>query len=242
VISHVVQSVRHGALTILIAFLPGELNRKIVLFASRQDAGRQLGEFLRQRGISADGVLGLPRGGVVVAAEVARTLQRPLDVLIVRKIGHPWQREFAVGALAEPDVVIFDESLKWKNPLARAELDDVIAEEKERLREYRAQFHRSVMPVLEGKTILLVDDGLATGATAEAAVISARRRTAGRVIIAAPVASTHAVERLRHVADEVAVLMEDPDFEAVGQYYARFSQTTDAEVKALLHAAEDMTS
>ncbi len=233
---------RHGALTIFIAFLPGKLNRKIVVFASRQGAGRQLGEFLRQRGISTDGVLGLPRGGAVVAAEVARVLNCPLDVLIVRKIGHPWQREFAVGALAEPDVVIFDESLKWENPLARLELDGVIAEEKERLRAYRAEFHRAAMPALEGKTVLLVDDGLATGATAEAAVISARQQKAARVIIAAPVASEHAVRRLRRVADEVAVLIEDADFEAVGRYYASFSQTTDAEVKALLRAAEDFNS
>jgi predicted phosphoribosyltransferase len=224
----------------LVAFLPVELNCKIVLFASRQDAGRQLGEFLRQRGISADEVLGLPRGGVVVAAGVARALQRPLDVLIVRKIGHPWQREFAVGALAEPDVVIFDESFKWKNPLARAELDDVIAEENERLREYRSQFHRSAAPVLEDKMVLLVDDGLATGATAEAAVVSARQQKARRVVIAAPVASTHAVERLRRLADDVVVLFEDPDFGAVGQYYATFSQTTDAEVMALLRAAEGL--
>ncbi len=208
-----------------------------MLFASRQEAGRQLGEFLRQRGISADVVLGLPRGGVVVAAGVACALNRPLDVLIVRKIGHPWQREFAVGALAEPDVVIFDESFRWKNPLARAELESVIAEEKERLREYRAQFHRAAAPALEGKIILLVDDGLATGATAEAAVLSARQQKARRVIISAPVASTHAVERLRRVADEVVVLFEDTDFEAVGQYYAKFSQTTDAEVMALLREA-----
>lgn len=208
-----------------------------MLFASRQDAGRQLGEFLRKNEISADEVLGLPRGGVVVAAGVAQALQRPLDVLIVRKIGHPWQREFAVGALAEPDVVIFDESFKWKSPVARAELDAVVAEEKERLREYRSQFHRSVAPALEGKMVLLVDDGLATGATAEAAVVSARQQKARRVIMAAPVASTHAVKRLRRMADDVLVLFEDPDFEAVGQYYAKFSQTTDAEVMALLRAA-----
>ena len=208
-----------------------------MLFASRQDAGRQIGEFLRKRGISADVVLGLPRGGVVVAAGVAHALQRPLDVLIVRKIGHPWQREFAVGALAEPDVVIFNQTFRWKNPLARAELDDVIAEEKRRLREYRAQFHPKAAPALEGKIILLVDDGLATGATAEAAVLSARQQKARRVIISAPVASTHAVERLRRVADEVVVLFEDPDFEAVGQYYANFFQTTDAEVMVLLREA-----
>ena len=138
-------------------------------FASRTDAGRQLGQHLRKQGAGADLVLGLPRGGVVVAAEVARALQRPLDVLIVRKIGHPWQREFAVGALAEPDVVIFDRTIKWKNPLARAELDGVVAEEKERLREYRLQFHHGDALALEGQIVLLVDDGLATGATAEAA-------------------------------------------------------------------------
>ena len=240
-ICQVFQSARENASTILVAFLPGKSNRKIVLFASRQDAGRQLGEFLRKRGISADGVLGLPRGGVVVAAAVAHSLQLPLDVLIVRKIGHPWQREFAVGALAEPDVVIFDESFNWKNPLARAELEDVIAEEKERLQEYRSQFHASAVPVLEGKMILLVDDGLATGATAEAAVLSARQQKASRVIIAAPVASTHAVERLRRVADDVLVLFEDAGFGAVGQYYRKFSQTTDAEVMALLRPADGLT-
>jgi putative phosphoribosyl transferase len=207
-------------------------------FASRTDAGDRLGQHLREQGVEADLVLGLPRGGVVVAAGVARALQRPLDVLIVRKIGHPWQREFAVGALAEPDVVIFDQTFKWKNPLARAELDDVIAEEKERLREYRSQFHRDAVPVLEGKMILLVDDGLATGATAEAAVLSAKQQKARRVIIAAPVASTHAVERLRRVADDVLVLFEDAGFEAVGQYYDEFSQTSDDEVMALLRAAK----
>ena len=237
-ICQVFQSARRNASTILVAFLPGKSNRKIVLFASRQDAGRQLGEYLRKSGISADGILGLPRGGVVVAAAVAHALQRPLDVLIVRKIGHPWQREFAVGALAEPDVVIFDESFKWKNPLARAELEGVIAEEKERLQEYRSQFHASAMPVLEGKMILLVDDGLATGATAEAAVLSAKQQRAKRVIIAAPVASTHAVERLRRVADDMVVLVEDAGFEAVGRYYDEFSQTTDDEVMVLLRAAD----
>jgi predicted phosphoribosyltransferase len=207
-------------------------------FASRADAGRQLGQHLRKQGVEADIVLGLPRGGVVVATGVAHALQCPLDVLIVRKIGHPWQREFAVGALAEPDVVIFDKSFKWKNPLARAELDGVIAEEKERLREYRLQFHASAAPVLAGKVVLLVDDGLATGATAEAATLSAKQQKARRVVIAAPVASTHAVERLRRVADDVDVLFADANFGAVGQYYDEFCQTSDGEVIMLLRAAK----
>ncbi len=208
-------------------------------FASRMDAGSQLGRYLGERKVDADLVLGLPRGGVVVAAGVARALRRPLDVIIVRKIGHPWQREFAVGALAEPDVVIFDKSFQWTKPVARAELDEVIAEEKERLRDYRRQFHLSAPPALAGRKVLLVDDGLATGATAEAAVRSARQQNATRVTVATPVASEHAVERLRREADEVVVMFVDPDFEAVGQYYREFSQTTDEEVMALLRAADD---
>jgi predicted phosphoribosyltransferase len=206
-------------------------------FASRQDAGHQLGQYLRQRGVEVDWVLGLPRGGVVVASEVAHLLQRPLDVLVVRKIGHPWHREFAVGALAEPDVVIFDKATLVTIPTPRGQLDKVVAEEIARLREYRACFHGSDTPLLHDKSVLLVDDGLATGATAEAAVISARKQGACRVTMAAPVASTSAVERLQFVADEVVALLVDSGFEAVGQYYDEFSQTDDEEVLALLHAA-----
>jgi predicted phosphoribosyltransferase len=209
-------------------------------FASRQDAGWRLGRLLCQQGVKADWVLGLPRGGVVVAAEVARALQCPLDVLIVRKIGHPWHREFAVGALAEPDVVILDEDSLLEFSAPREELDKVIAEEMGRLREYRLRFHRAEMPLLDGKTVLLVDDGLATGATAEAAVQSVKRQNAERVIITAPVASTNAIERLRCVADDVVVLLVDAGFRAVGQYYDEFFPTTDDEVIALLRGTESV--
>jgi putative phosphoribosyl transferase len=206
-------------------------------FASRQDAGRQLGQHLCHQGAQVDLVLGLPRGGVVVAAEVARLLQRPLDVLVVRKIGHPWHREFAVGALAEPDIAIFDEATLREVPAPRGQLDKVVAEEMARLREYRSHFHSPGSLSLQDKNVLLVDDGLATGATAEAAALSAKQQGARWVTMAAPVASTSAVERLRHVADEVVVLLADSNFEAVGQYYDEFSQTNDEEVIALLHAA-----
>lgn len=206
-------------------------------FASREDAGRKLGWRLKEQGAQADVVLGLPRGGVVVAAEVAHILQVPLDVLIVRKIGHPLQREFAVGALAEENVVVLDELVIGQNPAIRAELDAVIAEEKERLRRYQTAFHRPGLPSLADKAVLLVDDGLATGATTEAAALSARKQNACRVTVAAPVASTNAVERLRRVADEVIVLWVDPMFDAVGRYYDVFSQTTDEEVLGLLKAA-----
>ncbi|MGA2802738.1 MAG: phosphoribosyltransferase family protein [Verrucomicrobiota bacterium] len=206
-------------------------------FASRQDAGRRLGQYLHEQGVETDMVLGLPRGGVVVAAEVARLLQCPLDVLVVRKIGHPLHREFAVGALAEPDVVIFDEASLSEIPVARSQLDGVVAEEIARLREYRQRFHHSNAPTLHNKIVMLVDDGLATGATAEAAVLSARKQGVRRIIVAVPVASTNAVKRLRRVADDVLVLDVDPDFAAVGQYYDEFSQTSDEEVIALLRDA-----
>ena len=192
---------------------------------------------MRDASVEVDLVLGLPRGGVVVAAEVARVLQRPLDVLVVRKIGHPRHREFAVGALAEPDVVILDEGSLGRNPIGRSQLDEVIAEETERLGQYRKQFHRGGTPDLAGKSVLLVDDGLATGATTEAAVAAARRQNARKVIVATPVASAGAMHRLKRVADEVRALLVDPCFEAVGQYYEEFSQTSDEEVLALLQAA-----
>jgi putative phosphoribosyl transferase len=206
-------------------------------FASRADAGRQLARRLQGQGVEADRVLGLPRGGVVVAAEVAHELKLPLDTLVVRKIGHPLHREFAVGALAEAGVVVLDQALVGDNPLARAALGEVIEEEKQRLQAYQDRFHRGGPATLSGARVLLVDDGLATGATTEAAVRSARRQGAYRVIVAAPVASANAVARLRPVADAVVVLWEDPDFDAVGRYYDVFEQTSDEEVLELLNAA-----
>jgi predicted phosphoribosyltransferase len=206
------------------------------MFASREDAGRKLGHYLLEQDVRPDIVLGLPRGGVVVAAVVANILQVPLDVLIVRKIGHPLHREFAVGALAEPDVVLLDDSVIGRNPIIRMQLKHVIAEEQERLQRYGETFHRDGLPNLTNKTVLLVDDGLATGATTEAAIEAVRRKDTRLVIVAAPVASTNAVERLSRLADNVRILIVDPDFDAVGRYYESFSQTTDEEVLNLLQA------
>jgi predicted phosphoribosyltransferase len=203
-------------------------------FASREDAGRRLGLHLREGAVEIDVVLGLPRGGVVVAAEVARALQRPLDVLVVRKIGHPFHREFAVGALAEGEVVLLDESAIGSNVVAREGLKSIIASEAERLRENERKFHGGARLSLAGRSVVLVDDGLATGATMEAAVLSARKQRPRVIRVAVPVASTNAVERLARVADEVVALWVDPDFDAVGRYYDVFAQTSDEEVVALL--------
>jgi predicted phosphoribosyltransferase len=203
-------------------------------FLSREDAGRQLGEFLKPGHIGADVVLGLPRGGVVVAAEVARIMELPLDVVVVRKVGHPRHREFAVGAIAEGDVVILDQNAIEKTSVDPHELRQVIDEELERLRAYQQRFEVAGPIELEGKSALVVDDGLATGATTEAAARSVQKRGARHVVLAVPVASVNGYERLNRICDAIFALNVDPDFDAVGRYYEAFSQTTDEEVVALL--------
>jgi predicted phosphoribosyltransferase len=204
------------------------------MFKSRREAGERLGAFLKERRLHAGVVLGLPRGGVVVAAAVARILGLPVGVLVVRKLGHPFHREFAVGALAESGVVILDEASLGAGPTLRAELDAIIKEEMQRLQSYEKCFHASHPPDLAGKAVLIVDDGLATGATTQAAVLSARKQGAASVTVGAPVASLDAMRRLARVADDVLALCVDPDFDAVGRYYESFAQVTDQEVIALL--------
>jgi predicted phosphoribosyltransferase len=203
-----------------------------MVFASRQQAGEILGRLLQCERTQTELVLGLPRGGVVVAAQVARVLGRPLDVLVVRKIGHPLQREFAVGAMAEPDVFLSDpESCRG---LPQTLIDEVIAEERIRLADYAKRFHPHGAPDLTHKAVLLVDDGIATGATAEAAVLGVRHRGARRIHVATPVASTEAFRRLRESAVQVTALLVQSDFGAVGHFYSDFSQTTDQEVLDIL--------
>jgi putative phosphoribosyl transferase len=199
-------------------------------FASRQQAGRLLGRRLLEQSVSADLVLGLPRGGVVVAAEVARALGLPFDAILVRKIGHPQNREFAVGALAEQGVVLYDQAA----PLESKALEREVAAEAARLLACRRQWEMSLRPTLRNRRLVLVDDGLATGATMEAAVRSARFQRPRRIIVAVPVASASAVARLQWQVDEVVALVTDPLFRAVGSYYQSFEQTDDEEVMALL--------
>jgi len=189
-----------------------------------------LGRRLLEQSVSADLVLGLPRGGVVVAAEVARALGLPFDAILVRKIGHPQNREFAVGALAEQGVVLYDQAA----PLESKALEREVAAEAARLLACRRQWEMSLRPTLRNRRLVLVDDGLATGATMEAAVRSARFQRPRRIIVAVPVASASAVARLQWQVDEVVALVTDPLFRAVGSYYQSFEQTDDEEVMALL--------
>ena len=208
----------------------------LMSFASRQDAGQQLGQHLLDEGVHVDFVAGLPRGGVIVAAEIAHILHAPLDVLVVRKIGHPLHREFAVGALAENDVVLLDEHAIGANETARVMVSGVVHEEQERLAQYKNKFREGQEVDFCDKTVLIADDGLATGRTMEAAVMAARRKGAKEVMVAVPVASTTAIANLERVTNGVYALIIDPGFEAVGAYYESFSQTSDEEVIQLLRA------
>jgi putative phosphoribosyl transferase len=203
-------------------------------FPDRIDAGRQLGAslgHLRGRDVV---VLGLPRGGVPVAAQVASALSAPLDVIVVRKIGHPDHSEFAVGAVGEEGVQVLtagSRSVPSERLLQVAA--DESAELDRRVRLLRGS--RAAEP-LDGRTAVIVDDGIATGATAAAACQVARARGAAAVIMAAPVAAPEAVADLERIADEVVVLETPSNFMAVGAWYDNFSQTTDAEVTAILAA------
>jgi predicted phosphoribosyltransferase len=206
-------------------------------FATRAEAGHILARYLKTRDVHADIVLGLPRGGVIVAREVACELGSPLDVLIVRKIGHPSQREFAVGALAEPDIILLNSAVIGADAALHRTLKGIIQQELECVQRCRRTFHLTPLADLHGQAVLLVDDGLATGATTEAAALAARKLGAARVIVATPVASGDALRRLSQTANEVIALHVDEAFEAVGRYYADFKETSDEEVLRVLRLA-----
>jgi predicted phosphoribosyltransferase len=207
-------------------------------YADRHDAGQVLAEGLAgYRGDRDALVLGLPRGGVPVAFEVAQSLDAPLDVLIVRKLGAPGHEEFAIGAIASggicvrnPDVGPFD----VPQPVFEAILARERAELERRERQYR---DAHAPPRLAGRKVILVDDGLATGSTMRAAVQAVRQRDPARVIVAVPVGARATCEALRREADEVVCPLEPDHLRSVGEWYDDFDATSDAEVRALLSQA-----
>ncbi len=208
-----------------------------VHFRDRQDAGRRLAGLLTRFRDERPVVAGIARGGVPVAAEVARALDAPLDVALVRKVGAPRNPEFAIGALAEGGVLVLSEPLVRALELSEAALRTLLAgveqELAERLRRYRAD----EQPIdLTGRTAIVVDDGLATGRSAQAAVRSLRRRGAARVILAVPVASPESLRALSQEADEVVCVEAPADLWAVGYWYEDFRPTPDAQVTRLLAA------
>ena len=206
-------------------------------FRDRTEAGRQLAETLgAYKGDASAVVLGLPRGGVAPAREVADRIGAPLDVFVVRKLGVPGHAELAMGALASGGVRILNEAVIRHLGISASDIDSA-AEREERELKRREEAYRGDKPPLElfGRTAILVDDGLATGATMRAAVQGARARKATRVVVAVPVAPPDTARTLRKEADEVVCLMTPPSFVAVGQWYAHFEQLTDEEVCGILH-------
>jgi len=203
-----------------------------MVFRDRHDAGRQLASALeRYRGAPDVVVLGVPRGGVVVAAEVARALALPLDIVVTRKIGAPGNPEYAVAAVDGDGAVL----IGFAGGLPDGYLERTgVAEQTEIAR--RVAAYRAGRPAvaLAGKTAVVVDDGIATGLTLSAAVAYLRRHGVKRVVVAAPVAAPDSAARLRREADDVVTLAEPAGFSAVGQFYERFDQTSDGEVVALL--------
>lgn len=206
-----------------------------MIFENRMTAGRQLGDMLRPLRGDDVIVLGLPRGGVVTAAEVAHLLNAPLGVLLVRKIGHPFSSEFALGAVAEDDEPIYDrQAVKDVDP-TWLKLEETAARELIEQRREMYSDHSAGMPALEHKVVVLVDDGIATGLTMKAAVLNVRKNGADRIIVAAPVAAADSIAMLRQVADDVIVIDNPAHFKgAVGAHYRQFDQVDDLEVRHLL--------
>jgi len=208
-------------------------------FENRTEAGRLLAEELKMYASRNDVVvLGLPRGGVPVAYEVAKHLHLPLDVFIVRKLGVPGFEELAAGAIASGGVRVLNEDVVRAIPYAAEAIEAVTAKETAELQR-REQIYREGRPApeLSGKIVILVDDGVATGATMRAAVKALRERSAAKIVMAVPVAPPDTCEELAQETDEAICLTTPPFFQAVGQYYEDFSQTSDDDVRELLTKA-----
>jgi putative phosphoribosyl transferase len=210
-----------------------------VLYRDRFEAGRVLAQSLQQyRGCPDVIVLALPRGGVPVGFEVAKELQVPLDVFVVRKIGLPRQRELAMGAIASGGALVLDPSIVRMAGLSEAELNAVIDRERREIERREREYRDDRPPAnVEGKTVILVDDGLATGSTMRAAAMALRSRSPKKLIVAVPVGARSTCEEFQGEVDEVVCAASPEDFHAVGLWYQNFEQTTDEEVRELLERA-----
>lgn len=207
-----------------------------IRFADRHDAGRRLAGALREYAGREDVlVLALPRGGVPVGYEVARALGVDFDILVVRKLGVPYQPELAMGAIASGGAVYLNHPLIEHAGVSQREVEAILAAERTELarRERRYRGDRPP-PTIAGRTLILVDDGVATGASMQAAVMALRSGRPARIVVAVPVAPSEAEGRFEGDADDFVTLFAPPDFHAVGLYYDVFDQTSDEEVHDLL--------
>ncbi len=210
------------------------------MFADRADAGRQLAEALRHLKPEQPLLLALPRGGVSVAFEVAERLDAPLGLVLVRKLGAPFNPEFAVGAVADgadPVIILHDSALAMLD-LTRERLQPAIDRDLEEIRRRRAAYgEQAVLEDLAGRTVILVDDGIATGATMEAAIEWVRRRHPRRIVVAVPIGSPTTLEAIGETVDEVVCVNRSDWFSSVGSAYQDFAQVDDATVTELLRRA-----
>ena len=210
---------------------------RIKTFENRREAGRQLGVALIRQGYRNQNtlVLGIPRGGLVVAEEVSKSLSAILDVIVTRKLRAPYQPELGIGAVVDGDHVILNEKLAHAVGATQDYLNREIAFQKEEINR-RLRFYRGDQPApqIAGKTIIVVDDGVATGYTFRASLESLRQRHPDRLVAAAPVAARDSVEMLRAFADEIVCLNTPTSFHAVGAWYQNFDQVTDEEAAAIL--------
>ena len=213
-------------------------DQRFELFADRYEAGRVLGKIIAKSPDLADGVvLGLVRGGVPVAFEVARMCALPLDILAVRKLGVPWEPELAMGAIASGGAIVLNEDVLRSCRISEAQLEKVTSQEREELHRREGLYRRGQAPLpIKGRPVILVDDGLATGASMKVA-IRAVRLEARRVIVAVPVGAKSTCEDLKTLADEVVCALIPEPLEAVSQFYRHFEATSDEEVRQLFRQA-----
>ena len=210
------------------------------IFRDRREAGRELARQLHKYAGRQDLlVLGVPRGGVPVAFEVASALKAPLDIFVSRKLGVPGQEELAFGAVASGGTRFLDEEIVNAVGLSEAEIERIAARETQEL-ERREQVFRARRPPLDlaGKTVVLVDDGIATGASVRVAIAALRQRRAAKIVVAAPVVPLSTYEHLQREADDVISVHTPKSFYAIGEFYDDFSQVTDEEVIGLLRQAD----
>jgi putative phosphoribosyl transferase len=206
------------------------------MFKDRRDAGIQLAQRMKDYKDQTDLlVLALPRGGVVTGDEIARFLNVPLDIIIVRKIGYPGQPEFGIGAISETGTIVLNESIISSYGVPKDYIERAIARQKEEI-SYRVAIYRrgKTLSNLEGKTIILVDDGVATGSTMKAAITTLMEEKIKKLILAIPVAPPSIVDMLEQMVDECVCIDTPFDFMTVGAHYRDFSQVSDAEVVELL--------